>query len=181
MPTKPNTTGKSTPNDVVMTPEKTAIKIINHFQPTGSILEPCRGDGTFYKNFPNKDKDWCEISEGKDFLQYEKHVDWIITNPPFSIFDNFLTHALKWSDNVVFFCPLNKVFKSIKLDKIIYQYGGIKEVVHMGGGGVHGFPFGFVVGCIYYKRDYNGPIEYTRMYHEDKHGNSSLDNFLSKV
>ena len=178
MPTQPNRTNNSTPNDVVMTPEKTAIKIIEHFQPKGSILEPCRGTGTFYNNFPNEDKDWCEISEGKDFLQYEKHVDWIITNPPFSIFDLFLEHSLKISDNIVFFCPLNKVFKSIKLDKKIYAYGGIKEVIHMGSGGMHGFPFGFVVGCIYYKRGYQGPIEYTRMYAEEKYGNSSLKEFI---
>ena len=92
MPTQPNRTEKSTPNDVVMTPNESAIKIIEHFKPKGSILEPCRGEGAFYNNFPNTDKDWCEISEGKDFLHYEKHVDWIITNPPFSIFDLFLEH-----------------------------------------------------------------------------------------
>jgi len=76
------------------------------------------------------------------------------------------------------FCPLNKVFKSIKLDKKIYAYGGIKEVIHMGTGGMHGFPFGFVVGCIYYKRGYQGPIEYTRMYAEEKYGNFSLEEFI---
>ena len=178
MPTQPNRTKKSTPNDVVMTLEKSAIKIIDHFQPEGSILEPCRGTGSFYNNFKNEDKDWCEITEGKDFLYYDKKVDWIITNPPFSIFDTFLLHSLKYADNVVFFCPLNKVFKSIKLDKIIYEYGGIKEVVHMGTGGMHGFPFGFVVGCIYYKRGYRGPIEYTRMYNEEKNGYNTLEAFL---
>ena len=178
MPTQPNKTKEATPNDVVMTPEKSSIKIINHFQPKGSILEPCRGGGSFYNNFPNKDKDWCEISEGKDFFKYEKKVDWIMTNPPFSIFDRFLSHSLKYADNVVFFCPLNKVFKSIKLDKIIYEYGGIKEVVHMGTSSMHGFPFGFVVGCIYYKRGYTGPINYTRMYAEQKNGVSTLKEFI---
>ena len=53
MPTQPNRTKKSTPNDVVMTSKKSAIKIINHFQPKGSILEPCRGKGSFYDNFNN--------------------------------------------------------------------------------------------------------------------------------
>ena len=178
MPTQPNRTEKSTPNDVVMTPNESAIKIIEHFKPKGSILEPCRGEGAFYNNFPNTDKDWCEISEGKDFLTYNKKVDWIITNPPFSIFDLFLTKSLEISDNVVFFCPLNKFFKSIKLDKIIYAYGGIREVVHMGTGGMHKFPFGFVVGCIYYKRGYRGPIEYTRMYSKEKYGESTLENFI---
>jgi len=175
MPAKSNKTGKSTPNDVVMTPNKSAIKIIKHFKPEGSILEPCRGEGTFYNNFTNEDKDWCEISEGKDFLQYNKKVNWIITNPPFSIFDEFLIHSFKIADNIVFFCPLNKVFKSIKIDQEIHNYGGIKEVIHMGSGGMHKFPFGFVVGCIYYKKDYTGPIEYTRMYAEEKYGVSTIE------
>ena len=86
---KPNKTSKATLNDVVMTSEETAIKIINYFNPVGTILEPCKGTGNFYNNF-NINKDYCEISEGIDFLKYNKQVDWIITNPPFSIFDLFL-------------------------------------------------------------------------------------------
>ena len=164
--------------DIVMTPVYLAKNIIEHFEPTGLILDPCRGEGAFYDNYNTDNKDWCELGEGKDFLEYNKKVDWIITNPPFSIFDLFLTKSLEISDNVVFFCPLNKVFKSIKLDKIIYAYGGIREVVHMGTGGMHKFPFGFVVGCIYYKRGYRGPIEYTRMYSKEKYGESTLENFI---
>ncbi len=164
-PTKPNKTGVGTANDVVMTPEKTAIQIIKHFAPDGSILEPCRGTGMFYNNFPEGQlKDWCEISEGKDFFEYKTKVDWIITNPPFSIFDDFLLHSFSIADNVVFFVPLNKVFKSMKIDRAIRNYGGIKEVIHMGGGGRHGFPFGFPVGCIHYQKGYDGPMHYSQTY-----------------
>ena len=81
-----------------------------------------------------------------------------------SIFDEFLIKSFELADNIVFFCPLNKVFKGVKLDKKITEYGGIKEVVHMGSGGKHGFPFGFSVGCIYYKRDYKGDLKLTRAY-----------------
>ena len=66
-PTQPNRTGKSTANDVVMTREPTAKWIIDYFQPTGVVLEPCRGTGAFYNQFPGE-KDWCEISEGKTSL-----------------------------------------------------------------------------------------------------------------
>ncbi len=163
-PTQPNRTSVGTVNDVVMTPASTAETIMNHYKPTGTILEPCRGTGMFYNLMDSNKRDYCEISEGKDFFNYNKKVDWIITNPPFSIFDLFLLKAFETADNVVFFCPLNKVFKSMKIDKMIQNYGGIKEVTHMGGGGRHGFPFGFAVGCIYYKKNYEGPINYTRMY-----------------
>ena len=154
---------KKTPNDVVMTNPDTAKWIINYFNPTGKILEPCRGSGSFYENMP-EDKDWCEITEGKDFFEYDQKVDWIITNPPFSIFDDFLIKAFEVADNVVFFCPLNKVFKGKKLDKKISEYGDIKEILHMGGGGQHGFPFGFSTGCIHYQRGYKGDIKYSRHY-----------------
>ena len=70
---RPNKTFKSTPNDVVMTLEDTAIKIIDYFNPSGTILEPCKGMGSFYNNF-KIDKDYCEITEGKDFLQYDKKL-----------------------------------------------------------------------------------------------------------
>ena len=163
-PTRPNTTGKSTPNDVVMTPSKTAEWIVSHYSPEGTILEPCRGTGEFYNLFDPHTRDWCEISQGRDFFDYNEKVDWIITNPPFSIFDKFLEHSLEIADNVVFFCPLSKVFKSMKIDRMIRKYGGIAEVIHMGGGGRHGFPFGFATGCIYYKRGYEGPINYLAEY-----------------
>jgi len=160
---KTNKTTTSTPNDVVMTKIETAKWIINYFKPTGKILEPCKGDGAFYNQFDG-DKDWCEITKGKNFFEYDKRVDWIITNPPFSIFDKFLLKSFEIADNIVFFCPLNKVFKGKKLDVEIKKYGDIKKIVHMGGGNKHGFPFGFSTGCIYYKKNYTGNIEYVRAY-----------------
>ncbi len=166
--TKPNKTKTSTPNDVVMTKEETAINIINYFSnqfnKDDSFLDPCCGLGAFYKNFNTENKYLCEISIGKDFFDFDKKITWIITNPPFSIFDDFLLHSFKLADNVVFFCPLNKVFKSKKIDSAIKNYGGIKEVINMGTGGQHGFPFGFPVGCIHYKKEYTGDIKYTRLY-----------------
>ena len=163
-PTQPNRTGKGTANDEVMTPLATAETIMNYFKPQGTILEPCRGTGIFYNLMDPSKRDWCEITDNKDFFEYNKHVDWIITNPPFSIFDAFLEKSFEVADNVVFFAPLSKVFKSMKIDKMIRDYGGIKEITHMGGGGKHGFPFGFAIGCIHYKKEYKGDIKYTKMY-----------------
>ena len=154
---------KKTPNDDVMTSTSSAKFIIDYFKPTGKILEPCMGTGSFYNQL-NGDKDWCEIKKNKDFFEYDKKVDWIITNPPFSIYDNFLLKSFELADNVVFFCPLVKAFKGKKLDEKINEYGGLKEIVHMGSGGKHNFPFGFSVGCLHYVRNYYGDIKYTRKY-----------------
>tara|TARA_R110000822_G_C15095417_1_gene471229 strand:+ start:212 stop:712 length:501 start_codon:yes stop_codon:yes gene_type:complete len=162
-PPKPNRGYKSTTADIVYTQESSAKEIVEYFKPTGLVLEPCMGAGVFYNLF-DEPKEWCEIDKGRDFFEWTQPVDWIITNPPYSIYDLFLEHCLEVADNVVLFVPLIKVFKSVKIDKMISKYGGLKEIVHMGSGGKHGFPFGFPTGCVYYQRGYKGPITYTTKY-----------------
>lgn len=52
------------------------------------VLEPFSGEGGFYNNLPaNVEKDWCEIEDGRDYKDYDKEIDWIITNPPFKLDD----------------------------------------------------------------------------------------------
>ena len=87
--------------DLVMTPEYLAKDIIEHFQPSGLVLDPARGTGAFYDNidglYPHT-KDWCELAEGRDFLDYKRDVDWIITNPPWSMMQQFLWHGMEIAD-----------------------------------------------------------------------------------
>jgi hypothetical protein len=162
--TQPNRTGKSSATDVIYTNPITAQWVVDYYKPTGLCLEPCAGMNAFYNALPEP-KVRLEIADGLDFFDYKTKVDWIITNPPYSIFDEFLTHAFEIADNVVFFCPLQKVFKSQKIDKEIQKFGGIKEIVMMGTGGQHGFPVGFPVGCIHYQRGYDSEVvKITRQY-----------------
>lgn len=162
-PTQPNRTNKATASDFVLTNDKTAQWIINYFKPQGSILDPSAGNNAFYDKFLNTEKYRCEIKDGIDFFHWNKKVDWIITNPPYSIYDKFLEHAFKIADNVVFFVPIAKAFKSNKVQRMVKQYGGLKEIIYMGGGSRHGFAFGFPVGCLYYKRNYNGDCKITNI------------------
>jgi hypothetical protein len=160
---KPNKTGKQNQTDKVMTREDVAIKIIKHFNPQGITLEPSKGTGNFYNNFKGK-KDWCEIDDGKDFFDYNKKVDWIITNPPYSIYDKFLLKCFEVADNIVLLVPLAKAFKSQKIEREIKKYGGLKEVLMLGGGQSIGFNFGFPCGCLYYKRNYKGKVKIISKY-----------------
>lgn len=151
------------PNDVVMTPIKIAQQTISFYDiPAGSmILDPCRGEGAFYDNYPTEcEKDWCEIVEGRDFLDYEGHVDWIITNPPYSIFDDFLNKALDVSDNVVFLVPLSKMVSSFRRIRRVFEYGGIVSIDLISASKC-GFPFGFPACAFYMKRDYEGQTLFT--------------------
>ena len=95
--------------DIVYTPEPLAIDIINHYnsQILGTVLDPCMGDGVFYDNFPTAVKDWCEVDKGKDFLDYNKNVDWIISNPPWSKMRQFLQHAMTIANDIVFLTSVN--------------------------------------------------------------------------
>jgi len=160
-PTKPNRTKKATAADTVITRDETVQWIVQHFRPKGSILDPSAGTDAFYNKFLNKEKYRCEITDGVDFFEWEKEVDWIITNPPYSIYDHFLKHSFEIASNVVFFVPIAKAFKSNKVQRMVIQYGGLKEIVYMGGGNRHGFAFGFPAGCLYYKKDYLGDCKIT--------------------
>jgi hypothetical protein len=50
------------------------------------VLEPFKGEGAFYDQFPAfVEKDWCEITQGRDYKDYDKDYDWVISNPPFKM------------------------------------------------------------------------------------------------
>ena len=107
------------PSDVVYTPVNVAKAIIKHLNPSGICLDPCMGDGAFYNNLPEP-RQWCEIDRGVDFLETNVKVDWVIGNPPYSIFLEFLEHSFKIANNVSFLVPTNKIFqRQIIMDKII--------------------------------------------------------------
>jgi len=93
-------------NDLVYTEAELARRLIAHFRPIGRILDPCRGNGAFYDNFPEPCY-WCEIRDGRDFLACNEPFDWIMTNPPWStkLYRAISRHAFEIADNVVFFGP----------------------------------------------------------------------------
>lgn len=156
-PTRANTTGVATQTDTVMTPRPIARAIYEHFAPTGVVMEPARGTGSFYDLMP-KGSPWAEITRGRDFFDFEGRADWIITNPPFSIYDRFLDKCFEVADNVVLLCPVQKAFKSMSNQRKVDAYGGLREVYIIGGGAKCGFNFGFLTGCLHYQRGYKGPI-----------------------
>jgi hypothetical protein len=55
-------------------------------------LDPFKATGHFYNSINNK-KYWCEITENKDFFKFNKNVDVICSNPPYSLLDKVLEHT----------------------------------------------------------------------------------------
>ncbi|MHA1542458.1 MAG: hypothetical protein ACTSQH_05755 [Candidatus Hodarchaeales archaeon] len=65
------------------------------------VLEPARGLSAIYDKL-KEPKEYCEIEENLDFFDYNKKVKWIITNPPYSILDQFLEHTYKLCEKFCF-------------------------------------------------------------------------------
>lgn len=143
--------------DVVYTPDFCAKDMVEFFSPTGKVLEPCNGKGAISKYI--KDCITCEITEGTDFFDYKENVDWIITNPPFSIFSKIIKHGLTISDNSVWLLPTWKMFSGYGLMKSIRSIGGIKHMRHYGTGTKLGWsPLANSISAIHIQRGYNGDI-----------------------
>jgi len=146
--------------DNVYTPPAVAKRIIDEFELFGTVLEPFRGKGAFYDNYPNSVKKlWCEISNGRDFFDFNERVDWIVSNPPYSIFNKVLAHSFELSDNIVYLIPINKLTSSFTRIKQLADWGGIPKVILMSPKKI-GFPFGFAVGAVYFKKGYKGLTEF---------------------
>lgn len=145
------------PADIVYTPREVAGQIVKFLDPSGSCLDPCKGDGAFYDFLPNAE--YCEIREGKDFFEYNQKVDWIIGNPPYSIFLDFLKKSFELADNVSFLVPTNKIYQRQVIMEMINKYGGIKSQIIYGSGSLIGFPFGFSVGNFHFQRGYKGQCQ----------------------
>jgi hypothetical protein len=147
--------------DVWMTPPDLAQRIVHHFAPEGECLDPARGDGAFYNAFPGA-KDWCEITEGRDFLTWTKPTDWILTNPPWSIMRKFLNKAFSLSSNVVLLVPIYHAFTSARYRDMLKHGFGIKEICFVQPPPT--FPvMGFMIAAIHWEKNYFGPIQISNL------------------
>lgn len=91
------------PKDVFITPEKLADFAISmiEYKNTDIWLDPFKNNGNYFNNFPTDYKDWCEILDGKDFFEYNKPVDIICSNPPYSFLDKVLAHSVSLRPRII--------------------------------------------------------------------------------
>lgn len=146
--------------DVVYTPDWAAKDIVDYFKPSGKILEPCKGGGVFLKYLPTN-TDWCEIQEGKDFFEWNEKVDWVVSNPPYSLTRKWFKHSYEIADNLLYLVPLRNIFSGYGFIKEIYQFGGIVEIRNYGTGGSLGFPMGNAIGALHIQKSYIGDAKFS--------------------
>ena len=155
-------------NDIIYTPDILAQNIVEYFAPQipkdAHILNPCAGQGAFVRAFQYSgylDIETCEILENKDFFDFNKEVDWIITNPPWSKTRNFLRHSYEIANNIVFLITYNHVLgMKARLRDMREANFNVKEFF-----GVNTPPLpwpqsGFQLGVVHFQKNYEPPKEY---------------------
>jgi hypothetical protein len=133
-----------------------ARDVVQFFKPTGRILEPSAGDGAFLRYLP-PDTDWCEIEKGRDFFACHEHYDWIIGNPPYSMFTKWLEHSFELADNVVYVMMPHSLYNSVGRLRKIAEYGGRKTELILGTGKeIEMMDVGFMIAAVHFQRGYKG-------------------------
>jgi hypothetical protein len=113
-------------SDYVKTPNWCAQDMIDFYKPQGKILDPCRGENKVFWNI--LECDWNEITQGKNFFENDSSYDWVIGNPPYSIFHLWMKHTYKLADNIVYLLPTFKVFNALGLVRMYKKNGWIKHI-----------------------------------------------------
>ena len=102
------------------------------------------------------DAEWCEISEGRDFLKVEGKWDWIVTNPPWSQFRVFLVKSMQVADNVVFLSLLNAWFMRARVRDMQEAGFGLVEVLMVDTPPKPWPQTGFQLAAVHAKRGHTG-------------------------
>jgi uncharacterized protein YodC (DUF2158 family) len=89
--------------DVFYTPISVVKKHIESIDalPDDKWFDGFAGKHIYYDNFPTDNKDYTEIEEDKDFFLYDKEVDVICSNPPYSCIDKVLEHSVKLNPHII--------------------------------------------------------------------------------
>ena len=147
--------------DIVMTPPRLAAAIVRHFQPTGVVLDPCRGDGAFFDAFPEHvQAEWCEASEGRDFMEWGHPVSWVISNPPWSRLRQFLVKAMQTADNVVFLAQMIHFSTKARIADLQRHGFGLRSFVMIPEPTQDWPRSGFQLGAAHLQRGWAGPCEF---------------------
>ena len=140
---------RETPKDVFYTPEIVAKKHIDMIEtkPTEIWYDDSKGKGIYYNNYPTENKEWSEITEGKDMFEFNKKIDIICGNPPYSLINKILEKSVSLNPRIISYLIGQQNFTPHRL-KFMNEngYGLIKLHILK----IRGF-FGYSYICIWEK------------------------------
>ena len=163
-------------NDVFITPLEVAKKHIDmiDFDEGDLWCDPCcycPETGSYISQFPNTNKEWCEISKGVDFFKYEGKPDHICSNPPYSIMEKWINKCIELKPKTISFLIGigNLTTRRIEiLSKAGYELEKMKMMK------IYEW-FGMSVAVVF-RKNATPCIEYDRkVYRQDKKSNKCVD------
>jgi hypothetical protein len=91
------------PKDIFLTPLKLAKSHIDmiEFKDDEIWYDPFKNTGNYYNQYPNDNKKWSEIIDGKDFFAFNEKVDIICSNPPYSMIDAVLKKSITLNPRII--------------------------------------------------------------------------------
>lgn len=135
---------RTSPKDVFYTPTAVAVAHIAQIpSKEGDLwLDPFRGRGVYYDHFTTDHKEWCEITDGRDFFEYEGTPDVICSNPPYSLLDRVLQKTIELKPRVISYLLLHGAISTCRLEMLnkagygltrihmtkVYHWYGIAEI-----------------------------------------------------
>jgi hypothetical protein len=160
-------------NNKVRTNGNFALDIVKHFsdqfKEDDSFIDPCCGDGAFFDAIcavADGEIQWCEIdracipggSEPRDFLTHDEHMDWAITNTPWSAdeYAPIFRHALEIADNIVFLIRVQNATTTARRNEWEAAGFGLKEIAICRWQDAGFPPEGLPLAALHWQRGYTG-------------------------
>ena len=130
-----NANGDRSENDFYATPNLATQELLKKECFSGTLWECACGDGAISKVLINNGYDVYSsdlinrgYGEQLDFLQSDKKVDNIITNPPFNLSTEFTLHALKLARKKIIMLNKLSFLEGIKRNKEIFSKNKLKNI-----------------------------------------------------
>ena len=119
-------------NDVFITPlglSKLHIDMIDDKWNSSIWLDPCRNNGSYYNQFPlDSKREYCEILDGIDFFSFNKSIDVICGNPPYSILDKWIDKSIELNPNVISYLIGQGALTTRRIEKMEKAGYGLKKL-----------------------------------------------------
>jgi hypothetical protein len=154
-------------NDVFLTPVKLAkehIAMIPYVE--GEIwYDPFKNTGNYFNNFPSPDTaEWSEILEGRDFFEFDKPVDVICSNPPYSMITKVLEKCVSLNPRVISLLIGMGNLTTKRIEDMNNAGYGLKNMRMLKVHEWYGMSF-----IVHFEKDSDNCFEYDRtIYHSDK-------------
>jgi len=157
--------------DIVMTPQYLANEVVSYLPLYGTVLEPAAGTGAFVNAMKPlvgntiDELHSCELSEGTNFLDWDKKVDWVVSNPPWSKHRDFTNHAYTIAENIVWLITVNHCIGYRARLRDMKEAGwGVVNIIKVDPPQAKEYPdwpqSGFQLGVVWYQKGYNGPMNW---------------------